>query len=212
MSLKVLLACDDAPMRGRLLDALGEQRDVQVLETVPGGQAAQEQAAQSAADVVVITLSSPEGLKVAQSILEHSPDARVVVVLPPGSGTLIRQAVRSGARGVLLWESAPAECPEAVRVIARGEHYFGGGVLDSVFQSIHDSRADGDALSALTATEREILRLAVNGHSNSQIAVQLHLSPRTIETYRARLMRKLVLKDLPSLVKFAIRHGITPEE
>ena len=209
MVLTVLLACDDTPMRDRLRGALGKERNVQVLETSPGGEAALEQAARIAADVVVITLSSPEGLQVAQAILEHRPDSRVVVVSPPESGALISQAVQAGARGVLLWESGPAECPEAVRVIAGGGHYIGAGVLDRVFDSIQDGRTDGDALSALSVSEREILRLAVNGRSNAQIAKQLHLSPRTVETYRARMMRKLGLKDLPSLVKFAIRHGIT---
>jgi DNA-binding NarL/FixJ family response regulator len=210
MFLKVLLACDDAPMRKRLGGALRRHHDVRVLAAVPDGRMAVEQAIQLGANVVVTGMSIPvmDGIEVTRAIVEGKPDTGVVVVSKHESGAIISQAFRAGARGVLLWQSALSECLQAVRAVAAGKHYLGDGVVERIFDSIQAAR-DWGTLKSLTAAELQILRLAAEGKSNAEMADALRLSQRTVETYRARLMRKLAYKDVASLVKFAIRHGIT---
>jgi DNA-binding NarL/FixJ family response regulator len=209
--LKVLLVCSDTPMRQRLRGALQAQPGVRVLAAVGDGRLAVEQAVELGADVVVTAVAIPvmDGIEVTRAIVESKPGTAVVVVSRNESGAVIRQALRAGARGVLLWQSALAECRHAVRAVAGGKQYLGTGVAEKMLDSLKAPRSDLDAMKALTATERQILRLAADGKSNAEMAGTLNLSTRTVETYRARLMRKLALKDLPSLVKFAIRHGIT---
>jgi DNA-binding NarL/FixJ family response regulator len=120
---------------------------------------------------------------------------------------MVREAFAAGARGYVLKESAGDEVVRAVRTVAAGRRFVGEGVVDKV-------RAEDSApgLASLTAREREILPLIVNGKSNAEAAAILGLSPRSVETYRLRLMQKLGIEDLPTLVKFAIRHGMTTLE
>ena len=100
----------------------------------------------------------------------------------------------------------------AVRAVAAGRRYVGAGLSNAVIDSLSGKTPGMRHGDSLTVREREILRRVAAGLTSSQIAVQISLSPRTVETYRLRLMEKLGIKDLPSLVKYAIRHGITPLE
>ncbi len=121
------------------------------------------------------------------------------------------EAFHAGARGYVLKSALGDEVVDAVRATAAGRRYMGSGVGDAIPEWI--SGAGGaTVLGSLTVREREILKLIVEGKSNAEAAQVLHLSPRTVETYRARLMEKLFIDDLPALVKFAIRHGITQVE
>jgi DNA-binding NarL/FixJ family response regulator len=123
------------------------------------------------------------------------------------STELVRQATLAGARGFLLKESAGDEVVRAVRAVAAGQRYFGAGIASRLLDLPGIS---GAGLEVLTARERDVLQLVAEGKSNAEAAASLGLSPRSVETYRGRLMQKLGIEDLPTLVKFAIRHGITP--
>jgi DNA-binding NarL/FixJ family response regulator len=119
---------------------------------------------------------------------------------------LVRQSILAGARGFLLKESAGEEVVRAVRAVAAGQRYFGGGIASKLLDL---PGASGAGMDVLTAREREVLQLVAEGKSNAEAAAVLGLSPRSVETYRGRLMQKLGIEDLPSLVKFAIRQGLT---
>jgi DNA-binding NarL/FixJ family response regulator len=121
---------------------------------------------------------------------------------------LVREALEAGARGYLLKESAGAEMLDAVRTVAAGGRYFGQG-LESAQRGATGGQGAADPTARLTASELRVLRLVVDGKSNIETARRLGLSPRTVETYRSRLMEKLRVDDLPALVKFAIRNGLT---
>jgi DNA-binding NarL/FixJ family response regulator len=161
-------------------------------------------------DVVVTELSMPvlNGIALTRAMVHSNPKLGVVVISIHDSSAIIRQALLAGARGYLARDSTAEDLAKAVRAVAAGKKYFSDSIADRVFDTARRSRSSADG-EDLTATERDIVRLIAEGKSNSGTAAVLRLSPRTVETYRIRAMRKLDIKDLPSLVKFAIRHGLT---
>lgn len=210
MPTKVLLACNDRATRDALRGALLGHRDIQIVGVVKhGGEEAVEETVRSQPHVVVIDSSMPTAGShdIARAILECQPDTTVLVVSKKQPGSVIRQTLRIGARGYLFRDSISREILKAVRALAKGKGYLGAGVAGQVFDSIRPARVD--AMRSLTARERQILRLAGDGKSNAEMAGILGLSKRTVETYRARLMRKLEIDNVSSLVKLAIRQGLT---
>ena len=110
----------------------------------------------------------------------------------------------------LLKESAGDDVVKAVRAVVAGKRFLGDGITDALIESCVLGRSV--VMEHLTPRERDVVRLVAEGKNNAEAAATLGLSPRSVETYRLRLMQKLSLNDLPSLVKFAIRHGITTLE
>jgi DNA-binding NarL/FixJ family response regulator len=138
---------------------------------------------------------------------------RVVILSMYATGEHIFHALRAGAVGYLLKESAGAEVVSAVRPAYGGRRYLSQRISDTVVDSFlrHGGAEHAESpLARLSAREREVLQLVVEGHSSAQIAQRLLLSPNTVDTYRSRLMEKLGVDNLPGLVKFAIQHGLTP--
>jgi len=211
MPLDVLLFYDDATMREMLRSPLRSHRDIRIVAEADDRRRAVGRALQLGPDVVVAGVSAAmDGVEVTRAIVERGPDIPVLVVLRHDSAGLIARAFRAGARGVLLGQHwAARELLDALKAVAGGTRYLGAGVVDRVFDSFQKPRSELDAVKSLTAAELRILQRAADGISNARIAEELELSPRTVETYRARLMRKLGLDGVPSLVKFAIRHGLT---
>jgi DNA-binding NarL/FixJ family response regulator len=126
----------------------------------------------------------------------------------------VARALRAGAYGYLLKDSAGVEVVNAVRVVHAGHRYLSPKITDSLVDQLLE-RPDSDLespLMRLSPREREVLQLVVEGQSNAEIAATLSLSVQTVGTYRSRLMDKLDIHDLPGLVKFAIRHSLTPLE
>jgi DNA-binding NarL/FixJ family response regulator len=121
------------------------------------------------------------------------------------------RALRSGAKGYLLKESAGDEVVTAVGTLMRGRHYFGAGVVNPLeTSSACQQNPRKSPLESLSRRELEIFQLVVEGKSSSEIAAQFGLSSKSVDTYRSRLMQKLGVGNIPSLVSFALQHGITP--
>ena len=154
-----------------------------------------------------ISMPDMHGLEATRRIADRAPATGITILSMHSSAEMVREAFAAGALGYVLKESAGDEVVRAVRTVAAGRPFVGEGVADKV-------RAEhpGSGIASLTAREREILPLIVNGKSNAEAAAMLGLSPRSVETYRLRLMQKLGIQDLPTLVKFAIRHGMTTLE
>jgi DNA-binding NarL/FixJ family response regulator len=122
-------------------------------------------------------------------------------------------ALQAGARGYLVKDSAGRDVIEAVRAVHAGKRYLSPQITDELVGDflLDEGRSVGP-LGSLSEREREILELVVEGRSSAQIGTTLHLSPKTIETYRSRLMQKLGVGDITGLVKFAVKHGLTSLE
>jgi DNA-binding NarL/FixJ family response regulator len=208
MVISVLLADDHGVLRDGVQRLLESSAGIRVVAAVDDGREAVEQAAALHPDVVVMDISMPvlNGLEATRRIAERAPDSSVVILSMHSSPELVREALAAGARGYLLKESAGDEVVRAVQAVAEGRRFLGEGVADRMLAPSESP------LERLTAREREVLALIAGGKSNAEAAEVLGLSPRSVETYRLRLMEKLEIEDLASLVKFAIRHGITTLE
>ncbi|TAK81293.1 MAG: response regulator transcription factor [Betaproteobacteria bacterium] len=209
MVINVLLADDHGVLRDGMQRLLEANADIKVVATADDGREAVEKAAEMQPDVVVMDISMPNmnGLEATRRIADRAPATGVAILSMHSSAEMVREAFAAGARGYVLKESAGDEVVRAVRTVAAGRRFVGEGVAHKV---LAEDTASG--IASLTAREREILPLIVNGKSNAEAAAILRLSPRSVETYRLRLMQKLGIEDLPTLVKFAIRHGMTTLE
>ena len=214
MVMRVLLADDHGVLRDGVRRLLEADAEIKVVAVVDTGRDAVEKSAQFAPDVVVMDITMPElnGIEATRSIVTKAPATGVVILSMHSSAEIIQQALLAGARGYVLKESAGDEVVRAVQAVAAGRRFIGEGVGDRLFAEYPQEPIRHGGIDSLTPREREILRLVAEGKSNAQTAQIVGLSPRTVETYRGRLMQKLQLEDLPSLVKFAIRHGLTSAE
>jgi DNA-binding NarL/FixJ family response regulator len=217
MSITVFLADDHAVVRDGLRFLLDAQPDIEVIGDAADGRDAVRQVAQLCPDVVILDISMPElnGIEAATRIREICPSAHVIMLSMHSTTEHVFRALQAGARGYLLKESAGVEVANAVRAVLAGRRYLSQKISDQVFDDYvrqREAAAAKSPLARLSPREREVLQLVVEGKSSAEVADVLFLSPKTVETYRSRLMQKLGVSDLPSLVKFAIQHGLTPLE
>jgi DNA-binding NarL/FixJ family response regulator len=162
-----------------------------------------------------INMPELNGIEATHQIMENCPSTRVVILSMFATQEHIFRALQAGARGYLLKESAGIEVVNAVREVMSGHRYLSQKISEDVIDDyvrLRDQTIDEDPLSRLSPREREVLQLVVEGKSSAEIAEGLFLSPKTVETYRSRLMQKLEIHDIPGLVKFAIQHGLTTLE
>lgn len=213
----VLLADDYAIIRDGLRAILEAAQDIRVIADAADGREAVRLAQQQCPDVVVMDIAMPElnGIEATRQIAELCPNARVIVLSIHASNEYVYRALKAGAQGYLLKESAGNEVIEAIRAVQAGHRYLNHKITDIVIDGyLHQSEAvrSGSPLDVLSPREQEVLQLVVEGKTSAEIADVLSLSQSTVETYRSRIMNKLGIRDLPSLVKFAIQHGVTPLE
>lgn len=213
MPLRVLIAEDHAVIADGMKHLLAAH-DFEVIAAVRDGAEAVRLAGELKPDLILLDIVMPQlnGVDAARAIIENNPDARVIMLSMYSDSERVYQALQAGARGYVLKRDLTDDLCEAMRLVASGGRYLSPSVTDTVITDyLHEKRAP-DALHALSVRERHVLQFLVEGKSAAAVARKLQLSPRTVETYKARLMRKLGLSDLPSLVKFAVRHGLTPLE
>jgi DNA-binding NarL/FixJ family response regulator len=176
---------------------------------VGDGREAVQQAREVQPDVVLMDLSMPElnGADATRAILERDAKCRVIVLSMYAQREYVRRALKAGAAGYVVKRSAAKEVVEAIRAVHAGQRYLSPRVADVVLEDYTDDKQD-DLLARLSAREREVLQLLAEGRTGAQIAERLSLSQKTVETYRARLVEKLGIRDLAGLVRFAIQRGL----
>jgi DNA-binding NarL/FixJ family response regulator len=217
MSIKVFLADDHAVVRDGLNVLLDTQTDLTVVGAAANGREAVRQVGDLQPDVVVMDVTMPElnGIEATYQIHQQWPQMRVIILSMHASAEHIVRALQAGACGYLLKESAGMEVAEAVRSVVTGRRYLSQKISDKMIDEYvrhYDGRITTNPLDRLSPRERETLQLVVEGKSSAEIAKTLFLSPKTIETYRSRLMQKLGINDITGLVKFAIQQGLTPAD
>jgi DNA-binding NarL/FixJ family response regulator len=213
MTIRVLIADDHAVVRDGLRALLEADKVIQVVGDAANGRDAVRQAAQLCPDVILVDIAMPElnGIEATRQMRQLCPSARVIILSMHSTAEHIFQSLQAGACGYLLKESAGREVVAAVRAVCAGQRYLSQKISDQALDDYARGRA-ASPLDRLSPREREILQLVVEARSSAEIAATLSLSPKTVETYRSRLMDKLGVGDLPGLVKFAIQHGLTPLE
>ena len=217
MAIRVFLADDHGVVRDGLRLLLEAQGDITVVGDAATGREAVRQVQELGPDVVVMDIAMPElnGIEATYQLREMCPAIQIVILSIHSATEHILRALRAGARGYLLKESAGTEVVEAVRAVHAGRRYLSQRISDTVIDG-YLRQDPGDRvrspLESLSPREREVLQLVVEGKTSAEIGKILFLSPKTVETYRSRLMQKLGINGLPGLVKFALQHGLIPLE
>jgi DNA-binding NarL/FixJ family response regulator len=209
MPIRILIADDHGIVAEGLKHLIEAQPDMEVVALVGDGREAVQQAREVQPDVVLMDLSMPElnGADATRAILERDPKCRVIVLSMYAQREYVRRALKAGAAGYVVKRSAAKEVVDAIRAVHAGQRYLSPRVADVVLEDYTDDKQD-DLLSRLSAREREVLQLLAEGRTGAQIAERLSLSQKTVETYRARLVEKLGIRDLAGLVRFAIQRGL----
>lgn len=210
-----LLLVDDHPI---VLDGIKShlcaQPEFEVVGDAANGQEALRKAKLLLPDVILMDISMPHmnGLEAISHLRKQVPSAKILILTMHESKEYIAQVVRSGARGYLLKDSAPAELVGAIKAVHTGEVYFSPSVSKVLVQEMTNNASgalDGPPQQPLTDREREVLSLIAEGLLNKQIADKLGIGVRTIETHRERIMRKLDIHTVAGLTKYAISRGMT---
>ena len=213
MKIRVLVADDHAIIREGLRVMLGNQPDREVVGVATNGREAVQLVEKQEPDIAVIDLSMPElnGIEANQQMLPRHPHITVIVLSIHETKPYVYRALKAGARGYLIKETAGLEVVDAVRAVYRGERYLSQRIADLLtnasFRNLETS-IEVSPLETLSSREREILQLVAEGKTSQEIAERLSISPKTVDTYRSRLMHKIRVEDVAGLVKFAIQHGV----
>jgi DNA-binding NarL/FixJ family response regulator len=191
--------------------------DIEVIGGASNGREAVEKVAQLCPDVAIVDIAMPElnGIDATRKILQVCPLTRVIILSMYSSTEHIVRALRAGAIGYVLKESAGIEVVNAVLTVHDGHRYLSEKILDSVIDDYlrrRDRVGTDSPLARLSLREREILQLVVEGKSSIEAAKILNLSSKTVETHRSRLMKKLEVGDMVGLIKFGVQHGLVPIE
>jgi DNA-binding NarL/FixJ family response regulator len=154
-----------------------------------------------------LNLGTASGLELLSALAARRVAVRTLMLTMSAQSHSVAEALRLGALGYVLKDASTAELLQAVQAVARGQRHLGPGVADLMMQGLVQAPRE-NPLSQLSPRERQIVRLVVLGRTSAAIAEQLHLSPKTVETYRSRLMAKLEVGDVTALVRLAVRTGL----
>jgi two-component system, NarL family, response regulator NreC len=213
LNIRVLVADDHAIVREGLGIMLGNQPDMEVVGLATNGREAIRMVDQYQPDVAVMDISMPElnGIEAIQQMLPSHPRMKVIVLSIHETKPYVYRALKAGAKGYLIKETAGLEVVDAVREVYQGERYLSQRIADLLtdisFRSLENS-GETSPLEQLSPREREILQLVAEGKTSQEIGERLSISSKTVDTYRSRLMHKIGVEDVAGLVKFAIQHGV----
>jgi DNA-binding NarL/FixJ family response regulator len=213
MRIHVLIVDDHAVVRDGLQALLEMHPEICVIGHAANGRAALELIKELRPEIVLMDLSMPgmNGVDCARIILEQDPQIGVIMLSMLGTAEHIYRALQAGVRGYLLKESAGREVVDAVLKVAEGQRYFSQSVTEMFVSDYLDNRKqvmNASPLESLSLREQEVMYLVLDGKSSTEIGEMLHLSSKTVDSYRSRLMQKLGVTDLVGLVKFAYIHGL----
>ena len=211
--LKILIADDHTLVRQGLRKILESQPGWEVVAEAGDGREAVQQASQLRPDVVILDLAMPRlnGVEAVQQIERRAPGVRVLVLSMYADEAYVTRAVRAGAAGYLLKDSADTDLIRAVTAVAQGKSFFSPTVARIILDEYgRQLAAKGvtDRFDTLSEREREVFQLIAEGYTNKEVAELLHISPATVETHRAHIMEKLDLHSTAELVLCAVRKGV----
>jgi DNA-binding NarL/FixJ family response regulator len=208
MPTRILLADDHALFREGL-KALLVPKEFEVVAEAGNGHDAIRLARQHLPDVAMIDISMPglNGVDTAREILRASPRSKVIVLTMHKDHAYLAEALKAGAHGYILKSRGAGELLEALREVVRGEHFLSPGLSRAVAESYLG--AESRAASPLSPRERQVLQLIAEGMTTKEIAATLFISFKTAESHRQRIMGKLDIHETASLVRYAIRSGLT---
>jgi len=212
VTIRVLVADDHTIVRQGVVSLLEAGGDCEVVAQASDGIEAVEKALATRPDVAVLDIGMPRlsGLEAVRRIRQEAPKVRVLVLTMHEEEEYVVHLVRAGASGYLVKDSAAAELLAAVRALARGHGYFGPYAARVLAEQYRHPEGAPDPYGTLTAREREVFHLVVDGKTTKEVAKALGISPKTAENHRTRLMEKLDVHNTAELVRYAARRGLLP--
>lgn len=211
----ILLADDHAVLRSGLKLLLESQPDLKVIGEASTGLETLDLAERLQPDLILLDLSMPglNGLDALPALRKVAPQAKILILTMYDDPQYLRATLKQGASGYVLKKAADAELISAIRAVLRGDMYVHSAMtralLDDMLPKLETTQ---DAWETLSEREREVLKLVALGHTSVEIAEMLHLSDKTVETYRARGMEKLGLKSRAALVRYALKKGLLGDQ
>ena len=216
MAIKILLADDHAIVRHGLAESIQKQEDMEVVGQAKNGLAAIDMVREMTPDVVVMDISMPDinGMDATREILRDFPEIKIIALSMHSAKKFVREMFKAGASAYLLKDCEFDELANAIRTVMKGKSYISPEITDVVVDSyIRTSTEDKSSVfSDLTKREREVLQLMAEGKTTKQIGLKLHISPKTVEAHRLRVMEKLDIDNVAQLTKYAIQEGLTSPE
>ncbi len=213
MTYRILIADDHAVLRSGLRLLLGSSGEFEIVGEASSGLETLTLAEQLQPDLILLDLSMPAlgGLEALPTLRRIAPNSRILILTMHDDPQYLRQALKQGANGYILKKAADSDLFSAIRAVLRGEMYVHSSMTRALLEEMLPKAQMGEGQNiwaSLSEREREVLKRVALGYTSAEIAEQLNLSPKTVETYRARGMEKLGLRTRAALVKFALQEGI----
>jgi two-component system response regulator NreC len=212
-TLRILLADDHIVMRTGLRALLERQPHLEVVGESENGRETVTLAGSLRPDVVVMDVGMPilNGIDATQTIVAECPTTAVIILSMHADESYVMRALKAGARGYLLKDSAAADLMGAIQAVSQGKSFFSpkvSRILAEDYVRVLKQKGSADTYDLLTSREREILQLLAEGKTNKEVASALNISPYTVETHRSHILQKLNLHNSAELVLYAVRKGI----
>ena len=211
MERTILLADHHTIFREVIRKLLEKREDLRVVGEAADGQQAMLLAQQLKPDVVLMEITLPRlsGLEVTRRLVRNGCQSNVLILSTHATRPHVEEALRAGASGYLVKTGSSDELMQAIDTVVTGQSYLSSAIAQHVVDAInHEGHASSPNLRSLTSREREVLQLIAEGLSNKEIATELGVSTRTIDSHRSNLMEKLSIRRVSGLVRFAIREGL----
>jgi len=211
--IRIILADDHAVIRRGLRLVLEQQKDFEVVGEASDGRGAVDLAETAKPDIAVLDITMPNlnGIEAAHQISAKQIGVSTIVLSMHADESFVLRALKAGARGYLLKESAEGDLINAVRLVSEGKSFFSPTVsrmlVEDYVRKLQDKDIE-DSYDLLTLRERELLQLIAEGKSNKEVANMLNLSLYTVETHRSNILNKLNLHSVPELILYAVRKGV----
>ena len=208
--IRIVVADDHHLIRQSIVSLLDQAEDIEVVGEAADGHETLKLTRRKRPDIAMVDIAMPllNGIQTTRRIGEMAVDTRVIILSMYSDEDVVRQALRSGAKGYLLKSSVVEELLIAIRSASKGEIYLSPSIAQTVLSEYLQSESKTEAMiihERLSPREREILQLVVEGHTNQGVAQVLSVSPKTVERHRASLMKKLEVRNLPDLIRIALK-------
>lgn len=216
MSMRIILADDHKIIRDGLRSLLEQEEDIEVVAQAKTGHETVELVAKFLPNVVIMDIAMPDmnGIEATRHIINSFENVKIIALSMHSDRKFVIEMLKAGASGYLLKNCAFEELANAIRTVIAGKTYLSPSITDVVVDNYVRGSGDNEpsVFSVLTRREREVLQLLAESKTTKQVAIILHISPKTVETHRLKIMKKLDLNNMAALTKYAVREGLTSLE
>jgi DNA-binding NarL/FixJ family response regulator len=214
--MRIILADDHKIIRDGLTSLLEQEKDIEVVAQAKTGHETVELVAKFLPNAVIMDIAMPDmnGIEATRHIINSFENIKVIALSMHSDRKFVIEMLKAGASGYLLKDCAFEELANAIRTVSAGKIYLSPSITDLVVDNYVRGSDDNKSsvFSVLTRREREVLQLLAESKTTKQVAIILHISPKTVETHRLKIMKKLNLDNMAALTKYAIREGLTSLE